>query len=161
MMYTGLSLQLLNHPGNVPRGLQYLNTQCQRSDSVDGNTLMDRQDIGPVLCDDLQHIRQYTRFIIHLKSKSDGRSLGIVMKGKNIIFVLIKELRLIPTASTASCMVRTFSDSRSRFASTTFNSTSGIAFCFTTKYLVVSPICYPFFRFVSVVRTLVFHRGIF
>ena len=33
---------------------------------------------------------------------------------------------------------------RSRFASTTFNSTSGIAFCFTTKYLVASPICYPF-----------------
>ena len=88
MMYTGLSLQLLDHPGNVPRGLQYLNTQCQRSDSVDGNTLMDRQDIGPVLCDDLQHIRQYPRFIIHLKGKSDGRSLGIVMKGKNIIFVL-------------------------------------------------------------------------
>ena len=42
----------------------------------------------------------------------------------------------MPTASVASCTVITRSDSRSFLASTTFQSTSGTAFCFTTKYLL-------------------------
>lgn len=42
----------------------------------------------------------------------------------------------MPTASTASWTVRTLSDSKSLLASTTFNNTSGTAFCFTTKYPV-------------------------
>ena len=76
MMHTGLPLQLFDHTGDISRSLQYLYTQCQRCDSVDGNTLMDRQDIRPVLCDDLQHIRQNSRFVIHLESQRDGRTLA-------------------------------------------------------------------------------------
>ena len=101
MMHTGLPLQLFDHTGDISRSLQYLYTQCQRCDSVDGNTLMDRQDIRTVLCDDLQHIRQNSRFVIHLESQRDGRSLRIVMERKDIILVLIKR-----TAADANCINR-------------------------------------------------------
>ena len=38
----------------------------------------------------------------------------------------------MPTISAASCTVAAFADSSSRFASTTFRSTSGTAFLVTT-----------------------------
>ena len=51
---------------------------------------MDRQDIGSELCDDLQHIGEKPRLILHLKGKSDRRSLGMLMELKDIFLVLVK-----------------------------------------------------------------------
>src|SRR5699024_3262623 len=46
----------------------------------------------------------------------------------------------MPTFSVASWTVIAFDESKSLLASTTFRSTSGTAFCFTTKYLLFSDI---------------------
>ena len=51
---------------------------------------MDRQDIGSELCDDLQHIGQKSRLILHLKGKCDRRSPGMLMELKYICFLLVK-----------------------------------------------------------------------
>ena len=77
-----------------------------------------------------QYPGQKSRLIIHLNDHRNGLSLCCLVKRKNIIFILVKELRLIPTLSVASCTDAILPESISLFASTTFSSTSGTAFSF-------------------------------
>ena len=57
--------------------------ECQRRHIVDRNTLMNRQDIGMIICHDPQYYGLQSRVIIQLNHHGDCLSLCIIMKWEN------------------------------------------------------------------------------
>ena len=89
-MYAGSGLNVVYHGGSVPQLRRNVHADGQRGYSVDWNRVMNRQDVSVIFRDNFENIRQNPRLIIHLENKRDGLSLSIVVKGKNIILILIE-----------------------------------------------------------------------
>ena len=90
MLNAFLILYDLHHLRNVSGGRKHIYTDRSRSHSIDGNALVDRQDIRIMLRDDFQHIGKQTRLIPHLQNEGDGLPLHIFMKRKDIVLILVK-----------------------------------------------------------------------
>ena len=67
-----------------------INTERKRCDSIDRNTLMNRQNIRMEISDRLKHERQDSRLVIELNYHRNRLSLRILMKWKYIIFVFVE-----------------------------------------------------------------------
>ena len=90
MLYAFFFFYQFDHFGYIRRDREDIHADRCRCCSIDWYALMDRQYIGPVIRNDLQHIGQQPRLIIHLNNKCDRFPSYILMKRKYIILVFVK-----------------------------------------------------------------------
>ena len=80
----------MDHRIDVRRILPDLDGECQGGDSVDGNRLMDGQDVRIIRRYRRADLRQISEYIPHLDDDRDGLPLRTIVKREDVFFLLIE-----------------------------------------------------------------------